>query len=663
VDEPSYYVSANGDDSNDGLSEDRPMRSLWRTFYMARDGDIKKITVIGTLNKDTEDDPGKGYIFELSFTEESEEIFITGKPGASGNERAVLSGRGSGVGVLTAFNNAKIRFEHIEISGGEGEGGVGFLINKEAQVTLGPDAVVRGNSRFGIIIDNGTCDIDGGEVRDNANTGIVVIEKGVLTMRSGAIRDNRSTNDAGGVFIANGGRFTMSGGTITGNSAAGAGGGVAVDSGGRFDQTGGTIIANTAPNGANVYRDLSSLGSNPTPGTSSQAGASSVSYYVSARGNDSNDGLSEDRPIRTLLMAISIAQVQEIKRITVIGTLDATSEKPPESLPLVFGLVTVVESPEIIITGKPGASGTERAVLSGRGSGASVLGVTNNTKIRFEHIEISGGEGEYSVGLQIGNGAQVTLGPGAVVQGNSVMGIGIIDGTCVIDGGEVRDNAGPGIAVGEKGVLTMRSGAIRDNRSTGNGGGVGILSGGRFTMSGGTITGNRAAGAGGGVYVASGGTFNQTGGTISGNTATQGSNPNVYREQGALGSNPTPGGTSSTTPSTPSTPSTPPPRPSFFGFHVPVYLGIYGQGLQLNTGSLGAGLGVKGAVVYMVDNFDMEKHIKSTYTRAALIFCGTYKFSLFAEYYHKDDPLFTYDNWNKLENWGFGIQWGRDLRD
>jgi hypothetical protein len=59
----------------------------------------------------------------------------------------------------------------------------------------------------------------------------------------------------------------------------------------------------------------------------------------------------------------------------------------------------------------------------------------------------------------------------------------------------------------------------------------------------------------------------------------------------------------------------------------------------------------------------MEKHIKSTYTRAALIFRGTYKFSLYAQYYHKDDPLFTYGNWNKLENWGFGIQWGRDMLD
>jgi hypothetical protein len=78
---------------------------------------------------------------------------------------------------------------------------------------------------------------------------------------------------------------------------------------------------------------------------------------------------------------------------------------------------------------------------------------------------------------------------------------------------------------------------------------------------------------------------------------------------------------------------------------------------------LGAGLGVKGAVVYMPDSFDMDKHIKYTYTRAALIFRGTYKFSLFAEYYHKEDPLFTYDNWNNLKNWGFGIQWGRDLLD
>jgi hypothetical protein len=67
------------------------------------------------------------------------------------------------------------------------------------------------------------------------------------------------------------------------------------------------------------------------------------------------------------------------------------------------------------------------------------------------------------------------------------------------------------------------------------GGGVFVDAGGRFTMSGGSIGGNSAASVGGGVAVNSGGRFDQTGGTISGNTAATG--PNVFREQGSLGSN------------------------------------------------------------------------------------------------------------------------------
>jgi len=274
--------------------------------------------------------------------------------------------------------------------------------------------------------------------------------------------------------------------------------------------------------------------------TQTQSGAS---YYVSARGNDINDGLSEATPFRSLGSAfLRASSSSDIKRITVIGTLDKNSEG--SGTYAVFNLMPL-SSEEIVITGKPGATGSERAVLSGRGSGVLVLRtVMTSGSIRFENIEISGGEGENGCGILISDGSTITLGPGAVVRSNQVCGIFVNEGTCVIDGGEVRENTGigGGIAVNEKGILTMRSGSIRDNGSpTAIAGGVSVTRGGRFTMSGGTITGNRATEVGGGVVVLSGGRFDQTGGTISNNTAGQGSNPNVYREQGALGSNLTPG--------------------------------------------------------------------------------------------------------------------------
>jgi hypothetical protein len=178
-------------------------------------------------------------------------------------------------------SGARIRFENIEISGGEGgEGlrGVGIAVSGGASVTLGQGAAVHGNNSFGVaVLLSGSCTIDGGEVRDHQFTGVMVSQGGSVTMRSGSIRNNRSTGNAGGVIIAEGGRFTMSGGAITGNRSAIAGGGVLVVSGGRFDQTGGTISNNIAAQGAsstyNVFREPGALGSNLPPGAAPPAAA------------------------------------------------------------------------------------------------------------------------------------------------------------------------------------------------------------------------------------------------------------------------------------------------------------------------------------------------------------------------------------------------------
>ena len=252
--------------------------------------------------------------------------------------------------------------------------------------------------------------------------------------------------------------------------------------------------------------------------------------YVSARGNDNNSG-SEEQPYLTIqraLMMLMIANAagHDFNTITVIGTLN---EKNSDADGNRFQLFNVDEERDIIITGKPGATGAERAVLSIRGTDAVVAVFLG--RIRFEHIEISGG----NIGIGI-TSSRVTLGPGAVVRGNSSNGVTVMtDGTLVIDGGEVRDNALTGVNIGEGGVLTMRNGAIRDNRSSREAGGVLVHPSGTFTMYGGSVTGNRAASSGGGVYVASGGTFNQTGGTISNNTASQ--SPNIFRASGSRGSN------------------------------------------------------------------------------------------------------------------------------
>lgn len=261
-----------------------------------------------------------------------------------------------------------------------------------------------------------------------------------------------------------------------------------------------------------------------------QSGLESISWHVSANGNDAAPG-TPDQPLKTLSRAMFIAENSGIRRITVIGTLDVTSEGLNEQL-TVFVLAVQLKMSEILISGKPNATGAERAVLSGIGSGKGVVQI--NALIRFEHIEISGAEGQNNFGMLINFGSQVTLGAGAVVRNNGP-GIGILNSICVIDGGEIRDNNSSGVILAEQSILTMRNGTIRGNNSPSSAGGVMVNNGCTFTMTGGTITANRAAQFGGGVAVVTGGRFDQSGGTISDNTA--GQSPNIFRQQGALGSN------------------------------------------------------------------------------------------------------------------------------
>ena len=76
---------------------------------------------------------------------------------------------------------------------------------------------------------------------------------------------------------------------------------------------------------------------------------------------------------------------------------------------------------------------------------------------------------------------------------------------------------GGGIYVGEKGSLTLDSGAISGNHADQEGGGVYVGTNSTFTMNGGLIDNNDAGHSGGGVYTQ--GSFTMENGKISGNTA------------------------------------------------------------------------------------------------------------------------------------------------
>jgi hypothetical protein len=62
----SYYVHADGDDeNNNGRSEEAPYKTLKKAVEMATKGAVKTITVIGTLDRNSESNG----IFEISIPE------------------------------------------------------------------------------------------------------------------------------------------------------------------------------------------------------------------------------------------------------------------------------------------------------------------------------------------------------------------------------------------------------------------------------------------------------------------------------------------------------------------------------------------------------------------------------------------------------------------
>ena len=273
---PSYYVSAKGSNNNEGLSEDKPLRSLALAYEKATMGDVRRITVIGTLSQQSEAGTNESYVFYLRLPENikgDNEILITGKWGSS---PAVLSGTGSGKN--TASILGKVRFEYIGITGGdfsqENKNGDGLHIFGTAIIDSG--TVINSNKSHGVYVNSvgtcifsggeirgnkgagikvfGECTIAGGEIRDNENSGVDISFFGKLNMQGGTITNNKSSKNGAGV--SSGGTFTMSGGTITSNKATENGGGVYVSafgSEGEFTMLGGSITYNTSRNGGGVY--------------------------------------------------------------------------------------------------------------------------------------------------------------------------------------------------------------------------------------------------------------------------------------------------------------------------------------------------------------------------------------------------------------------------
>jgi len=271
-----------------------------------------------------------------------------------------------------------------------------------------------------------------------------------------------------------------------------------------------------------------------------------TSYYVRANGNDSNAGTSEDAPFKTLERAVRAALSTPVKKITVIGTLDGSTTikntKPPVlstewSHPVLVAelddgrrvvMVDTTQSKafringsyddtdpeEILITGKPDADGNEKAVLTNSRNANNILLIESAT-VRLENIEISGfvSTNSRSRCVRVWTGV-LTLGPGAKVTNNKVIGVHIIDGGIVImrDNAEVSNNqsigGNTGVYLETGSVMVMLDNAVikenkalNNNNGLGSGGGVAITEATLIMRDNSTIANNSSPNYGGGVIV------------------------------------------------------------------------------------------------------------------------------------------------------------------
>ena len=215
-----YYVRSDGNDNNNGLSENTPFKTLAMALEKAREGNIKIIKIIGLISGNNIENTD--WAFNIENTG-SALITITGESITGQEGHVTVEGT---IGVISIGNNTNILFQHITISGGKNAFGGGIAVGGfRANVTLGEGVkIVNNNAIWGAgvgIYDMGTCVMSGGEISEN-NAEIAgggVYSTGLFIMTGGIINNNHSDKVAGGLFINEHSECELRGGKINRNFA------------------------------------------------------------------------------------------------------------------------------------------------------------------------------------------------------------------------------------------------------------------------------------------------------------------------------------------------------------------------------------------------------------------------------------------------------------
>jgi hypothetical protein len=122
----SYYVRADGNDDNNGRSEEAAFKTMTKAVEAAKAGIIKRITVIGTITAPN------SFTIEAAGTDE---ILITGKADAGDVEKAVIT-------AYIFISGSKVRFTHIKLDVSHSPTSKGGIRVFNSTVTLDENTLV-----------------------------------------------------------------------------------------------------------------------------------------------------------------------------------------------------------------------------------------------------------------------------------------------------------------------------------------------------------------------------------------------------------------------------------------------------------------------------------------------------------------------------------------
>ncbi len=240
VPSPIYIDGVDGNDNNDGLTTQAPVKTLAKAIELA--GENGTIIVMTTANI-TPDIMGSGNVTLEDLTIER---------WAENDTENLLLIQGS-----SETSTMKVTLKNITIDGKDVSTTDTYLaliqVNTYGELVIEDGAKLTNQNGIAVYISQSTAkaSMTGGEISGNATIEEspacpgVYVSSGAFEMSGGLITDNSNTFFFGGGVYVNYGTFLMSGGTITENHAHSGGGGVAVNEG-KFTMSGGKITSNKA---------------------------------------------------------------------------------------------------------------------------------------------------------------------------------------------------------------------------------------------------------------------------------------------------------------------------------------------------------------------------------------------------------------------------------